>query len=467
MRFTFILRHFQTTGRALLLADALALLAAISLACGSRLLSNGSLPMAEYLKLSPFIGWILLLYWMLDLYPGNLLLPHKELKRLSQGTTLGFLFLSFVFFLGQQGILFSRFVMLASWFLALFFVPAGRYLCRALFSHKDWWGSPVVLFSPPGPARAIVDTRMVNNKSRLHVVATIPISPDGEVLGSPENLERVLHAIQRCHSNACACIIADHIPSQQLQTLVLRFGKYFRRLVIRPDSDWLKQSSLRVVQLPFGHVLTMHQNLLDPNRMRIKRALDLALCIPFGLVCLLLLPCIALWIRLDSKGPIFYHHERLGLDGRTIRVWKFRTMFENAGAMLEDTLSRDPEKRREWQMERKLEHDPRLTRAGSFLRRTSLDELPQIYNVITGEMSFVGPRPVVADEIALYGDKYELLKRVRPGITGLWQISGRNDTGYARRVELDQYYVHNWSVWLDIYIILRTVPVVLTGKGAY
>ncbi|MDR3175348.1 MAG: undecaprenyl-phosphate galactose phosphotransferase WbaP [Desulfovibrio sp.] len=467
MRFTFVSRHIQTTGGTLLLADALALLSAISLACGIRLLSNGSLPMAKYLKLSPFIGGVLLLYWMLGLYPGNLLLPHKELKRLSQGTTLGFLFLSFVFFLGQQGIVFSRLVLLASWFLALFFVPAGRYICRALFSHKDWWGSPVVLFSPPEAARTITDTRMANNKSRLRVVAIIPISPDGEVLGSPENLERELHEIQRRYSDACACIIADHIPSQQVQKLLLRFGKYFRRLAIRPDSDWMKQSSLHVAQLPFGHVLTMHQNLLDPNKMRIKRVLDLALCIPFGLACLLLLPCIALWIRLDSKGPIFYHHERLGLDGRNIRVWKFRTMFENADTLLGDSLRNDPDKHREWQTERKLEHDPRLTRAGSFLRRTSLDELPQIYNVLTGEMSFVGPRPVVADEIPLYGDRYELLNRVRPGITGLWQVSGRNDTGYARRVELDQYYVHNWSVWLDIYIILRTVPVVLSGKGAY
>ncbi|MEL6763560.1 MAG: sugar transferase, partial [Cyanobacteria bacterium J06607_6] len=126
-----------------------------------------------------------------------------------------------------------------------------------------------------------------------------------------------------------------------------------------------------------------------------------------------------------------------------------------------------PVNREEWEKERKLKSDPRITRIGRLLRRTSLDELPQLWNVLRGEMSLVGPRPIVDAEVAHYADKFELYKRVPPGITGLWQVSGRNDVTYSERVNLDAYYVRNWSVWLDIYILLRTIWVVLIGDGAY
>ena len=164
---------------------------------------------------------------------------------------------------------------------------------------------------------------------------------------------------------------------------------------------------------------------------------------------------------------MFFRHARVGRGGRTFQAWKFRSMVANSQEVLAELLARDAQARAEWEADHKLRDDPRITRVGRLLRLTSLDELPQAWNVLMGDMSFIGPRPIVAAEAAKYGEVFDLYQQVRPGISGLWQVSGRNDTTSAARVALDDYYVRNWSVWLDLHILIRTVRVVLLGKGAY
>lgn len=171
-------------------------------------------------------------------------------------------------------------------------------------------------------------------------------------------------------------------------------------------------------------------------------------------------------VRKDG-GPAFYAQKRVGQNGREFRCWKFRSMIVNAEAALEKHLSENPRAREEWDREFKLKDDPRITPVGHFLRRSSLDEIPQLYNVLIGEMSLVGPRPVVAAEIPYYGDKKAHYLSVKPGLTGLWQVSGRNDVSYEERVALDAYYVENQSFWGDVVIIFKTIYVVLARKGAY
>ena len=175
---------------------------------------------------------------------------------------------------------------------------------------------------------------------------------------------------------------------------------------------------------------------------------------------------IPLLIKLTSKGPVFYRQRRLGQYGKEIRVWKFRSMFADADARLKKILAEDPAAAAEWKANFKLAHDPRITPLGNILRKTSIDELPQLFNVFTGDMSLVGPRPIVKDEVAYYGSSYRLFSSVPPGVTGLWQASGRSDTDYARRVALDVHYVLNWSPWLDIWIIIKTAFSVLLMRGA-
>jgi len=180
-----------------------------------------------------------------------------------------------------------------------------------------------------------------------------------------------------------------------------------------------------------------------------------------------LVALIALAIRLTSKGPAFYSQQRIGKQGQLFRAWKFRTMVENADEVLRRYLEENPALRAEWEENFKLRNDPRVTAVGSFLRKTSLDELPQLWNVLKGEMSLVGPRPIVNAEIVRYGESISLLGRVKPGLSGLWQVSGRSNTTYEDRVRLDMYYIRNWSVWLDIFILAKTCAVVLKRQGAY
>jgi lipopolysaccharide/colanic/teichoic acid biosynthesis glycosyltransferase len=158
---------------------------------------------------------------------------------------------------------------------------------------------------------------------------------------------------------------------------------------------------------------------------------------------------------------------RVGFSGKIFHQMKFRTMVVNNDHVLRDALARDPALKKEWDETQKLRNDPRLTRVGKWLRRTSVDELPQIFNVLIGQMSLVGPRPITTGETAKYEELASVYTKSLPGMTGLWQVSGRNDLSYDDRVTLDAYYVRNWSIWLDLYIVIKTVWVVLTGRGAY
>lgn len=200
----------------------------------------------------------------------------------------------------------------------------------------------------------------------------------------------------------------------------------------------------------------------------IKRAFDVVFALLIALFALPLAALIACSIRLESRGgPILFAHERIGHGNRRFRLWKFRTMVPDADQVLDRYLAAHPEAAAEWQANHKLKNDPRITRVGRLLRRSSLDELPQLWNVLRGDMSLAGPRPVVDAEVPHYGAAWPLYVLAKPGLTGLWQISGRNDTTYRRRVELDSSYVRNWSLKLDFLVLFKTVKVVLKGKGAY
>jgi Undecaprenyl-phosphate galactose phosphotransferase WbaP len=245
------------------------------------------------------------------------------------------------------------------------------------------------------------------------------------------------------------------------------YGQTFPHLLVIPDLFGF--ASLWVAPRDLGGVLALdvRQQLLLPLPRLTKTCIDLSVAILIGVIALPILMLLAICIWLDSPGPVFFRQTRIGQGGHTFQALKFRTMAVNADLLLERYLADQPELRQLWQQNQKLKYDPRLTRLGRLLRRTSLDELPQLWNVLRGEMSLVGPRPIIAAEIERYANKFSLYTRVKPGLTGLWQVSGRNNTSYDDRVSLDAYYVRNWSVWLDAYILLRTPWVVLTAEGAY
>jgi len=198
-----------------------------------------------------------------------------------------------------------------------------------------------------------------------------------------------------------------------------------------------------------------------------KRSLDFAIALSALLLLSPLFVLIAVLIKLCDGGPVFYGHTRIGYNSRSFRCWKFRTMVADADTALWDHLRQCPEATREWLQAQKLKNDPRLTAVGGVLRQLSIDELPQLINILRGEMSIVGPRPVVIDELQKYGQDVLFYFRARPGLTGAWQVGGRSDVSYERRVFLDRHYVENWSLCADMIIIVKTIPAVLFAKGSY
>jgi len=244
----------------------------------------------------------------------------------------------------------------------------------------------------------------------------------------------------------------------------------FKRVFYVPDISGLSFTNqilhFSITQnLPIFETSTKFDSYI--NRL-IKRAFDIIFSLFFIILFSPLYILIALIIKLTSKGPIIYKHKRIGKDGKIIEIYKFRTMYENADKILEDLLKKDENLKKEWERNYKLKNDPRITPIGKFLRKFSLDELPQFFNVLKGDMSVVGPRPVVKEELEkFYGDYKKFYLAVKPGITGFWQVSGRSNTTYEDRVKFDTIYVVNWSLWLDLIIILKTLKVVIKNEGAY
>jgi undecaprenyl-phosphate galactose phosphotransferase len=213
-------------------------------------------------------------------------------------------------------------------------------------------------------------------------------------------------------------------------------------------------------------MLKLRNNLRYWPARLLKRVFDLTVALVLLVLGALPFVYIAWRIRRDG-GPAIFAHQRVGQSGKPFPCFKFRTMRVDAEQQLRELLATDPAAREEWEREFKLRNDPRITPIGHFLRRTSLDELPQLFNVIRGEMSLVGPRPIIEAELARYGDDVDYFLMVRPGMSGLWQVSGRNDIDYDTRVYLDTWYVKNWSLWYDIAILCKTARVVLRRDGAY
>lgn len=445
----------------LLAVDMLTLLATALLTFWLRYLFGADFSHPVYpmvlplILLAPFFGIAL------GLYRSIALPPQRELKALFGMTSLFYALVLAVLFATKSGDIFSRLVLLGAWGASLLLLPAARSLCRRKFGRRAWWGCPLIIIGRSESARAIWHTIRQHPQCGLKPMLML------EVPEQPEALRAPLDAALRRYPNAVGLMLLRMGEGMNIE-LVRLVRQYFRQLLLVPRTmeDFPR---FWVTPCDLGGLtgLLLSQNLHDRRRLAVKRGLDLLLCLLAMPVLLPLGLILAAAIRLDSPGPVFYRQKRIGQHGKVFQIFKFRSMRMDADAVLADCLAADPALRREWQRDQKLRNDPRVTRVGRLLRKTSLDELPQIINVLTGSMSLVGPRPVVADEVPRYGQVFEQYCCVKPGITGLWQVSGRNNTSYAERVAFDSYYISNWSVWLDIWILGKTVPVALTGYGAY
>lgn len=292
-----------------------------------------------------------------------------------------------------------------------------------------------------------------------------PVAGRYPVLGGMWDAERIVQET----GVKTVVITAPGLAKEQLQRLISQVQPHVRNISFVPDLLGTQMMGAEVnVFFTEGMLMLKIRNQLARRRNRvIKRVFDLLFTICGGLFILPFLLVIAVMVAFDNKGNVIFAHRRIGRGGKEFKCYKFQTMIPNAQEALEKYLAENPEARKEWEESFKLTNDPRVTKLGNILRKTSLDEMPQLWNVIKGDMSLVGPRPIVAKEIERYGEYFREYAMVTPGITGMWQASGRSDTTYEERVEMDTWYVRNWSVWIDLMYLFKTVKIVFTGKGAY
>ena len=457
----------------LALSDLGGLLLSCSLAVGLRAtLWNDLQDPQTYLRFTPLLGLFFISYASRGLYPGVGLSPVEEMRRLTISTSIVFLIIAAVSAFTHTAGSYSRLIFFLAWFFSLIFVQLGRWLLRLVAVRCALWGEPVAVVGYGPQGQKVVQYLLKNMHMGLRPVLVI----DG--LGQDKDLAAPVPKLRLDETGAnttplrfagihTAILVITEMPLSLQDDIVDQQSFGFKRLILISNMSWVGSVGITPYDLEGILGLEVRRNLLDPWQQTCKRLLDLVAVLVGGTLFLPILAAIALLVRLDSPGSPFYGHRRIGKRGENFKTWKFRTMISGADRVLQDYLAGNPASRKEWEATQKLKNDPRVTRIGCLLRKLSLDELPQLWNVLKGEMSLVGPRPIVDDEVRHYSEGYKLYTQVTPGITGLWQVSGRSDTGYIDRVRLDEYYVRNWSIWLDIYILIRTIWVVLRRDGAY
>lgn len=394
-------------------------------------------------------------------YPGLTINPVEELRRLTLSCAGSFLiFLAFLS-LSDNYVNFSRIALIISMAISLFFLPIGRIILRYLLWRFNLAKIPAMIAGDTALAKDVAEKMVQDNYCILSLKASCcsePISDD--IVNDPAG-----EFLKFAHEHKISYLIYCVGDKEFDRTLDKYMPHFLNILVVNSISRFPILWSYPVSFYRFFS-FEISNRMLRRSVLLQKRLLEIILTL-VGM-SLLLIPGIVLacLVKLSSRGPVFYRAKRLGRYGKPIEVLKFRTMCENADKKLEQLLQEDSALRLEWENSFKLENDPRITPVGRFLRRTSLDELPQFWNVLKGEMALIGPRPIVDEEVPLYGEDYETFASVKPGITGLWQVSGRSDVCYADRVALDVFYVKNWSIWMDYYIFFATINAVILRRGA-
>ncbi len=401
-----------------------------------------------------------------------------ETRELIRAVTVSTIAILAVLTIGRMSPEMSRLTMIFLWLYGLLVFPLFRLIGKRMLYKAGLWKENVIII---GAGKAGIDAaKGINAETHLgyNLIGFLDDADDkiGTELAIDDKKYRVFGKIRNFTKfvsmlNISTIIIAiPSLPVEKMTVLTNQIQKYTKNILLIPDLKGiaLTNTELRHLFIQQLFLLKINNNLKSPYNRLIKRTFDMTVSILFLPLLLPLIGMIGLLIKLDSPGPALYAHTRVGRGGRPFRVYKFRSMFRDSEERLKSILTADPDAKEEWNAAFKLKNDPRITRIGGFLRTTSLDELPQIFNVLKGDMSLVGPRPVLEEEITKHykecADYYHL---VRPGITGLWQVSGRNDVDYDRRIRLDVWYVLNWSMWLDILMLFKTVSVVLKKEGAY
>jgi Undecaprenyl-phosphate galactose phosphotransferase WbaP len=431
---------------------------------------RGIIDSKSFITYWPYLLVFILIFQIMSLYPGISLAPAEELKRFSIGSLMGY-----------GGIILSRYIekhdwdpvsaaLIVSCILSTVTILIARSITHWVLHKTRLGGIPAVIYGSGNTGKMVVDCLLANIRTGYVPVLILDDGPEGvnEYRGIP-----IIHdtsigpEIVNRYNIKMAMVTMSELDNQRLKSIINKSVSAFRYNAFIPDS--FHASNIWMSVRDFGGVLgwATGNRLKMPWNVKFKRFMEIiAVCIG-GILLLPFFLLIALLIKLTSPGPVLYKHRRLGKDGKPFYAYKFRSMVIDAHERLDELLNSNAEIKKEWDKTHKIQNDPRITAVGRFLRRTSIDEFPQFINILKGEMALVGPRPIVDEEVEKYGDDFNRIFSVRPGLTGLWQVSGRSDTDYNSRVAYDTYYLQSWSGWLDLWVILMTFGAVVRGRGAY
>lgn len=353
------------------------------------------------------------------------------------------------------------------------FVCGSRLLVRYLCNRANILLEPTIIIGSDDTAKRVLNYSATNSFFGIKVVGIIDDKSSGTVLEGKYPLlgptDKAARIILRTGVQNIL-VLAPRMDKRRLYSLIDEIFPLVKNISFVPETEELPVSNMEMHRLYSENlvVISVKNNLSCWYNQFFKRAFDLSVATLGTIAISPFLLGIAIAIKVCSPGPAIYAHRRIGRNGAHFNCYKFRSMVSDSDKRLKEFLEANPEAAKEWEESHKLKHDPRVTKIGALLRKTSLDELPQLFNVIRGQMSLVGPRPIVDEEIIKYDVFFSDYTLVRPGMTGLWQTSGRSDTSYSRRVRLDAWYVRNWNIWLDISLLVKTVRVVLSSRsGAY
>ncbi len=407
-------------------------------------------------------AYLLAVYPFVFAYEGlytKRLTGWEETRRYFRGMFIATAFVTILLFMVRFWIV-SRVVVLLALVVGVVLVPLVRAVLKRLLVWVRLRTQPLVLVGSEATANLFRRELSAHRSLGYDIVELVSRT------STDEPLEKLLERC-RAHEDATVVVLSDAFAADELRAIFRLAERRLANLMVVPNAALLQTSAAEIEQVGSVLVMKYRYNLLRPLNTRMKRVFELAASVVLLVLLAPLLAVLALLVRLSSPGPVLFRQQRIGRNRRLFDCLKFRTMYADAEARLQVLLQNSPAMREEWERFARITDDPRVTRVGRFLRRYSLDELPQLFNVLRGDMALVGPRPYLPSEAGKVGDYLDTIVRVRPGLTGLWQVSGRAELPFAERMLLDEYYIRNWSLWIDFSILLRTVRAVLGARGAY
>lgn len=420
--------------------------------------------------------WVPLVYMAFILYEGlyeKRMLIYQMMKKLFRASLGGTVFSIILMFLTQVAGDVSRFYVILYTAISFALLCLFRVILAKGMKKSKAFQIPVLIVGAGKTAELVVQQILRDSGMSYRVVGFLedrhPVNTPIHgvpVLGGFDDMEEIIQET----GVRTVLIAAPGLPQDDLSDLIYRAQSLVKHVAVVPNLVAVPMSNVSVESFFDAKIMVLHikNNLANPWNRFLKRIFDICATIIGGIIISPIFLAIALWVHRDSPGPVIYRNKRIGLDGKSFDCYKFRSMYMNNKEILEKHLAEHPELQKEWNTYRKLrEEDPRITPVGKILRKYSLDELPQLLNVLKGDMSLVGPQPYLPEEIPMMGERSSIILMAKPGITGYWQVSGRNDVTFNERVNMESWYVYNWTLWIDFVILWKTFKVVLMHDGAY